>query len=149
MKNKIQILNKKASHDYEFIEKYTAGIVLMGPEIKSIRNGKASIADSYCVFRNGELWVKNMHIAEYENRGYVSLDPGRERKLLLHATEMRKLKKKIKERGFTLVATRLYIAENGYAKLNIALARGKKQYDKREDLKRKDMGRQMERMQKY
>ncbi len=148
MKNKIQIVNKKASHDYEFIERYTAGIVLLGPEIKSIRQGKAGIADAYCVFREGELWVKNMHIAEYKNRGYINLETSRERKLLLQASELKKLERKVKERGLTVIAVKLYIAENGYAKLDVALARGKKTYDKREVIKKRDTGRQLERMHK-
>ena len=148
MSNKIDIRNKKASRDYEFIEKYTAGIVLTGTEIKSLRMGKASIADTFCSFKNRELWVRNMHIAEYANRGYANHDPVWDRKLLLNASELKKLERKTKERGYTIVATRLFIADTGYAKLNIALVRGKKEYDKREDIKRRDTQRQYERLRK-
>ncbi len=148
MANKIDIRNKKALHDFELIEKYTAGIVLTGTEIKSVRLGKASIADTFCYFKNSELWVRNMHISEYANRGYSSHDPAGDRKLLLNRKELKKLERKTKERGFTIVATRLFISDTGYAKLNIALARGKKEYDKREDIKKRDTQRQHERLRK-
>ena len=144
----INIRNKKASHDYEFIEKYTAGIVLTGTEIKSIRMGKASLVDAYCYFVNGELWVKNMHVAEYDWGTYYNHVPKRDRKLLLNKKELNKLDRKIKEKGFTMVATRLFINEKGYAKLEIALARGKKEYDKREDIKKRDTKREYERLRK-
>ena len=147
-KGKIEIKNKRASHDYEFLEKYTAGIILTGTEIKSIRAGKAGIVDVFCFFRDGELWVRNMYIAEYANRGYVNHEERSERKLLLNRKELDKLERKTKERGLTIVATRLFIAENGYAKLNIALAKGKKEYDKRETLKQKDSKRDLDRMMK-
>ena len=148
MANKIDIRNKKASHNYEFIEKYTAGIVLAGTEIKSIRLGKASIADAFCYFRGKELWVRNMHVSEYANRGYSNHETDAERKLLLNRKELTKLQRKTRERGFTIVATRLFISQTGYAKINIALARGKKDYDKREDIKRRDTKRQEERLRK-
>jgi SsrA-binding protein len=148
MANKIEIRNKKASHDYEFIDKYTAGIVLTGTEIKSIRLGKASIVDTFCYFRNNELWVRNMQVAEYANRGYSNHDPAWDRKLLLNQIELRKLERKTRERGFTIVATRLFISDTGYAKLNIALARGKKEYDKREDIKKRDTKREHDRLRK-
>lgn len=148
MANKIEIRNKKASHDYEFLEKYTAGIVLSGTEIKSVRLGKVSLVDGFCAFRNGELWLRNMNIAEYANRGYVNHDPMQERKLLLNRKELKKLDKKVKERGFTIVATRLFISDSGYAKVNIALARGKKEYDKRESIKKRDTKRADERLRK-
>lgn len=148
MVNKINIRNKRASHDYEFIEKYTAGIVLSGTEIKSVRQGKANISDTFCYFRKGELWARNMHIAEYENRGYSNHDPASERKLLLNANELRKLARKGRDQGLTIIATRLFISESGYAKLNIALARGKRQYDKRQDIKKKDTQRENSRRMK-
>jgi SsrA-binding protein len=148
MANKINIKNKKALRDYELIEKYVAGIVLTGTEIKSIRMGKASIADAFCHFINNELWVRNMNIAEYANRGYANHDPASDRKLLFNARELRKLQRKTKERGFTIVATRLFISETGYAKLNIALAKGKKEYDKREDIKKRDIKLQHDRLRK-
>ena len=148
MANNINIRNKKASHDYEFLEKYTAGIILSGTEIKSVRLGKASIVDGFCSFRDGELWIRNLNIDEYANRGYVNHDPGQERKLLLNRKELRKLDRKVKERGLTIVATRMFISDSGYAKVNIALAKGKKDYDKREDIKKRDTKRSEDRLLK-
>lgn len=144
-KNKVEIKNKRASFDYEFIESFTAGIVLYGTEIKSIRAGKASLVDSYCYFQGDELWVKNLNISEYANRGYSSHDPMRSRKLLLTRKELNKLRRKSQEKGLTIIAKRMFIAENGYAKIDIALARGKREYDKRESIKEKDMRRYDER----
>ena len=122
----INIKNKKASFDYLFIETYTAGIVLTGTEIKSIRQGKASLVDTYCIFINGELWVKNMHIAEYFYGSYNNHSARRDRKLLLNKKELRKLQDAEKNPGFTIVPVRLFLNEKGLAKLVIALARGKK-----------------------
>lgn len=144
-KSKIDIKNKKASFEYEFLETFTAGIVLSGTEIKSIRAGKASLSDSYCYFIGSELFVKNMHVADYWWGSFNKHDPKRDRKLLLNKRELKKLQRAIKEKGLTIVTTRLFIAENGYAKLNIALARGKKEYDKRQTIKDKDQRRDMER----
>jgi SsrA-binding protein len=138
-KGDIVIKNKKASHDYEFLEKFVAGIVLSGTEIKSIRLGKATLSDSYCFFNNGELFIKGMHIAEYWWGNLNNHDPMRERKLLLTSRELRKIERKIKESGLTII---------GYAKAEIAIAKGKKEYDKRETLKRKDASREMDRMRK-
>ena len=135
---KIDIRNRRAGFDYEFLENYTAGIVLYGTEIKSIRAGKASLVDTYCIFINGELYVKNMHIAEYFWASYNRKDPKRDRKLLLNRKELNKLERSVKEKGLTIVPTRLFVSDNGYAKLNIALAKGKKEYDKRESIKDKD-----------
>lgn len=143
--SKIEIKNKRASFEYEFLETYTAGIVLSGTEIKSIRSGKASLVDSYCYFVGGELYVKNMHISEYWWGSFNRHDPKRDRKLLLTKRELRKLQRSVKEKGLTIVATRLFIAQNGYAKLNIALAKGKKEFDKRQSIKEKDMKRDMDR----
>lgn len=140
-KSKVEIKNKKASFEYEFLETFTAGIVLTGTEIKSIRAGKASLVDSYCYFANDELYVKNMHIADYWWGSFNKHDPKRDRKLLLTKRELRRLARAVKEKGNTIVSTRLFISENGYAKLNIALARGKKEYDKRQSIKEKDMRR--------
>ncbi|MBN1117895.1 MAG: SsrA-binding protein SmpB [Bacteroidales bacterium] len=148
MANKIEIRNKKASHDYEFIDKYTAGIVLKGTEVKSLRMGKASMVDTFCFFRNSELWIRNMHISEYANRGYMNHDPMQERKLLLNASELKKLERKVKEKGLTIVATKLFFSDRGYAKVNIALAKGKKEYDKREDIKKRDTKLQDARLRK-
>lgn len=144
-KAKVEIKNKKASFEYEFIDTYTAGIVLSGTEIKSIRAGKASLSDSYCYFSGGELYVKNMHVADYWWASFNKHDPKRDRKLLLTKKELNKLLRATKEKGMTIVTTRLFIAENGFAKLNIALARGKKEYDKRNSIKEKDQRREMER----
>ncbi len=141
----IDIKNKRASFDYEFLESFTAGIVLTGTEIKSIRGGKASLADAYCYFVKGELYVKNMHIAEYWWGSFSNHDPRRDRKLLLNRKELNKLLRRQKEKGLTIVASRLFINDAGYAKLLIALARGKKEYDKRESIKEKDLRREMER----
>lgn len=141
----INIKNKRASFDYTFIETYTAGIVLTGTEIKSIRLGKAGLADTYCFFANNELWVKNMHIAEYSYGSYNNHLARRDRKLLLNRREIMKLQREIKESGFTIVPVRLYINERGLAKLVIALAKGKKMYDKREALKEKDDKRYIDR----
>lgn len=144
-KSKVEIKNRKASFEYEFLETFTAGIVLSGTEIKSIRAGKASLPDSYCYFIGNELYVRNMHVAEYWWGSFNKHDPKRDRKLLLNRKELRKLARAIKEKGLTIVATRLFIAENGFAKLNIALARGKKEYDKRHTIKENDIRRQEDR----
>lgn len=126
----VNIKNKRATFDYEFIDTYTAGIVLTGTEIKSIRLGKASLVDTYCFFSRGELWVKGMHIAEYFYGSYNNHIARRDRKLLLSKKELRKLERATKETGFTIVPARMYINEKGLAKVVIALAKGKKQYDK-------------------
>lgn len=145
-KTGIEIKNRKASFEFEFIERYTAGIVLSGTEIKSIRMGKASLVDAYCYFSGNELYVRNMNVAEYWwGSAFSRQDPKRDRKLLLTRRELHKLQRATREKGMTIVATRLFISENGYAKLDIALARGKKEYDKRESIKEKDMRRDMER----
>ncbi|MCL2098789.1 MAG: SsrA-binding protein SmpB [Bacteroidales bacterium] len=144
-KANIDIKNKRASFEYEFLETLIAGIVLTGTEIKSIREGKASLPDAYCYFVGNELFVKNLHIAEYWWGNIDNHNPRRDRKLLLNRKELNKLLRKYKEKGLTIVATRLFIDENGYAKLEIALARGRKAYDKRENIKEKDLRREMER----
>lgn len=145
-KSKIQINNKRASFDYEFLETYTAGIVLAGTEIKSIRAGKASLQDAYCYFdTQGQLYVRGMNVAQYFWGSWGQHEPKRDRKLLLNKKELRHLRQADKEKGLTIIAVRLFIAENGYAKLLIALARGKKQYDKRQSIKEKDMRRELER----
>lgn len=143
--NTVEIKNKKASFEYEFLERYTAGIKLTGTEIKSIRAGKANLVDAYCYFEKGELYVKGLHIAEYEWGNLNNHDPRRVRKLLLTKKELNKLFRRSQEKGLTIIAYRLWINERGWAKLDIALARGKKQYDKREDIKKKDLQREMDR----
>lgn len=148
MSQEINIRNKKASFEYHLLDKYTAGIQLTGTEIKAIRNSKASITEAYCLFINEELWVRNMNISEYEQGSYNNHPPKRDRKLLLKRMELDKLIKKMKDKGMTIVPLKLFIAKSGYAKLNIALATGKKLYDKREDLKMKDDKRAMDRAMK-
>lgn len=142
----INIRNKRATFDYELVDTYTAGIVLTGTEIKSIRAGKASLVDTFCIFIKDELWVKNMHITEYFYGSYNNHTARRDRKLLLSKKELEKLQRGMKDPGFTIVPTRLFINEKGLAKLVIALAKGKKQYDKREALKEKDDRRDMARL---
>jgi SsrA-binding protein len=144
----IVIRNKKASHDYEFLEKYVAGIKLTGTEIKSIRMGKATIADSYCFFSNGELFIRGMNISEYWWGNLNNHDPLRERKLLLTSRELKKIERKVKETGLTIIVIKVFINDRGLAKAEIAIAKGKKEYDKRETLKRKDAGREMDRLRK-
>lgn len=141
----IQIRNKRASFDYEFLEEFDAGIMLVGTEIKSIRLGKASLQDAYCYFSGKELYVKGMNIASYFWGSWNGHEPLRDRKLLLTKRELRHLAIAVKQKGLTIVAVRCYIASNGYAKLHIALARGKKEYDKRAAIKEKDIRREMER----
>lgn len=149
MSDNIKIKNKKASFEYFLIEKITAGIMLTGTEIKSIREGKANLADAYCLFINNELYVKSMHIAEYNMGTHYNHEPKRDRKLLLTKRELKKLSVKVKEKGFTIVPVLLFINERGLAKLEIALAKGKHFYDKRESLKRKDSQREIERSKDY
>ncbi|PCJ24402.1 MAG: SsrA-binding protein [Flavobacteriales bacterium] len=148
MSNQINIKNKKAKFEYEFLEKFTAGIVLTGTEIKSIRAGKASIIEGYCFVNNNELFIKNMYVAEYEQGSYNNHEPRRTRKLLLNRTEINKLIKKKKDVGLTIIPLSLFINGKGYAKLDIALAKGKKLHDKRHDLKAKDAKRSMDRAMK-
>lgn len=141
----VYIKNRPVTFEYAIEDKLTAGIVLTGSEIKSVRLGKVSFNDSYCIFHDGELWVKSLHIAEYVNAGYAGHDPTRERKLLLNKRELRKWAQKLKEKGLTIVPLAMYINENGYAKLDIGLAKGKKLHDKRESIKNRDMDREMKR----
>jgi SsrA-binding protein len=146
---KINIKNKRASFDYAFIDTFTAGIVLTGTEIKSIRMGKASLVDTYCFFVDGELWVKNMNISLYAQGSYNNHDVRRDRKLLLNRKELRNLEHEIKTPGLTIVPVRVFINNAGLAKLEIALAKGKKEYDKRETLKDKEARREMDRAMKH
>lgn len=145
-KSRVQINNKKAAFEYEFLEQYDAGIVLVGTEIKSIRAGKASLQDAYCYFSGGELYVKGMNISTYFwASAWSSHEPMRDRKLLLTRRELKHLAQAVKTKGLTIVVVRAYIADNGYAKLRIALAKGKKEYDKRASIKEKDIRRELER----
>jgi SsrA-binding protein len=143
--NTINIKNKRASFEYAFIDKYIAGLQLTGTEIKSIREGKANINDAFCVFQKDELIVRNMHIAHYFDGTYNNVEEKRDRKLLLNRQELNKLQNKLKDQGLTIVPIRLFISDKGYAKLEIALAKGKKLYDKREDIKKRDTDREMKR----
>ena len=144
--NQITIKNKRASFDYELLETFTAGIVLTGTEIKAIRLGKASLVDTFAIVERGEVWVKNMYVAEYAFGTYNNHAPRRDRKLLLNRKEIRRLQTATKDRGFTIVPTRLYINERGLAKLALAIARGKKEYDKRQSIRERDDRREMDRM---
>ncbi len=145
LSNTVNIENRRAKFDYQFLEQLTAGLVLRGTEIKSIREGKVGLSDSYCYFKNDELFVKNIHITEYSEASFYNHEPLRERKLLLNRQELNKLLKKIKDQGLTIIPVKLFINEKGFAKLNIALAKGKKLYDKRDDIKKRDVEREMNR----
>ena len=148
MADRINIRNKKAYHDFEIIEKYVAGIQLQGTEIKSIRMGKVSLGESYCLFENKELYVRGMQISDYAWGSFNKHEPGRDRKLLMTKHELKKLKRKTRESGLTIVSLKVFISDSGFAKLEIGLARGQKEYDKRESIKRKDTQRQMDRLQR-
>lgn len=145
----INIRNKRATFDFELLESFTAGIVLTGTEIKSIRLGKASLVDTYCYLEKGELWVKNMNISEYFYGSYNNHKARRDRKLLLQRKELRKIERMVKETGYTIVPTRLFINDKGLAKLNISVGRGKKEYDKRQSIREKDDKRTMDRAMKF
>ena len=149
MKKSINILNKKARFSYDLLDTYTAGIVLTGTEIKSIRASKASIAESFCEFNDsGELFVINMTVQEYDHGNHFNHRPKAERKLLLNKKELRKLEKEVKNTGLTIIPTKLFINEKGFAKLKIALAKGKKLFDKRETIKDRDNKRNLDRIKK-
>lgn len=144
----VNIRNKRASFDFHLLEKFTAGLQLTGTEIKSIRQGKASLSDAFCIFKKDELWVKNMHISEYEKGTYANHEPLRIRKLLLRKSELRKLDKKVREKGLTIIPISVFISGRGFAKMEIALAKGKKVHDKRESIREKDTKRELDRMMK-
>ncbi|QYA25799.1 SsrA-binding protein SmpB [Gramella sp. MT6] len=148
MKNTINIKNRKAKFNYEFLDKYTAGIKLAGTEIKAIREGKANIAESFCEFNNHELFVINMHVEEYSHATHFNHNPKSERKLLLQRRELRKLEKEVTNSGLTIIPLRLFINDRGLAKLQIALAKGKKLYDKRETIKDRESKRRLDRIKK-
>ena len=149
MKKSVNILNKKAGYSYELLNSYLAGIVLTGTEIKSIRAGKASIAESFCEFNDrGELFVINMTVQEYDHGNHFNHKPKAERKLLLNKKELRKLEKDVKNTGLTIIPTKLFINDKGFAKLLIALAKGKKLFDKRESIKERENKRNLDRIKK-
>ncbi|MCQ2369353.1 MAG: SsrA-binding protein SmpB [Paludibacteraceae bacterium] len=149
MNGEVYIKNKKAGFDFELLDKYTAGIVLQGTEIKSLRQGRASLVDSFCYFIGGELWIKSMNIPVYFYGTYNNHIPTRDRKLLLNKKELRKLQRAVKEPGFSIVPTALFINDKGLAKVNIALAKGKKEFDKRESIKEAEDKRIMDRARKW
>ncbi|MCB0429772.1 MAG: SsrA-binding protein SmpB [Flavobacteriales bacterium] len=148
MADQIHIKNKKAGFEYHLLETFTAGMVLTGSEIKSIRAGKANINEAFCAFINEGLWVRGMHIAPYEQASYTNHEEKRDRKLLLNQRELDKISKMMQDQGLTIIPTSLFINDRGYAKLGIAVAKGKKLHDKREDLKKKDSKREMDRAMK-
>ena len=145
IKKTVNIQNHRASYEYHFLNKYTAGIMLTGTEIKSVREGNVNLTDGFCSFLNGELWLSQVHIAKFTEGTYNNHEPTRTRKLLLNKRELTQLKKKSEEQGVTIIPTRLFINERGFAKVDIALAKGKKLYDKREDIKERDVKREMQR----
>jgi len=140
-----EIKNRQAFYEYFIDAKYEAGIVLLGTEVKSIRQGKVSFNDSYCLLHKGEIWLKSLHIAEYSHGNVNNHDPLRERKLLLQKKEIRKIESKLKEKGYTLIPLRLYFNEKGLAKMEIGLAKGKKIHDKRESIRKRDTEKEMKR----
>ena len=141
----VEIKNKRASFDYEWLETFTAGLQLVGTEIKSIRQSKVSLAEAYAYMEDGEVFIRNMHIAEYDHGNINNHEPLRVRKLLLHKSEILKIEKMLKVQGNTIIPTKLFISEKGFAKLNIAIAKGKKTHDKRDSLKEKDAKREINR----
>lgn len=146
MATNVNIKNRKASYAFQLIDKYIAGIVLLGTEIKSLRNNQANISDAYCSFIENELWVNNLHIDEYTNGGYSNHIPKRARKLLLNKQELMKMDSKVKSKGMSIIPTRLFINDKGKAKIEIALAKGKNLFDKRESIKQKDIKRDLDRI---
>ena len=147
-KQKIEIVNRRAAYEYNFVTEYDAGIMLTGTEIKSIRAGNANLNDAYCLVEGGELWIRNLYIAEYEHGTDNNHEPRRTRKLLLRRPELRKLERRVKEKGFTIIPYKLFINERGFAKLRIELATGKKAYDKRDSIKEREDKRHLDRLKK-
>ena len=148
MTKKSVTVNRKAFHDFHLFDKFTAGMVLCGTEIKSIRKGSVNLKDSFCKIENGEMWLYSCHISPYEQGNRYNKEPERKRKLLLNKKEIMKMGGKIKKDGYTIIPIELFIAENGFAKLDIALCKGKKLYDKREDLTKKTQNRDIQRAMK-
>ncbi len=145
IKKNVNIVNRRASYEYEFLSKYTAGIMLSGTEIKSIREGNVNMQDGFCTFQQNELWLHQVTISKYTEGTYNNHEPTRPRKLLLNKKELNQLSKKSEEQGLTIIPIRFFINDRGFAKVDIALARGKKLYDKREDIKERDVKREMQR----
>lgn len=144
-KNRLNIVNRRAGFEYHLVQRYTAGIVLTGTEIKSVREGHVNLSDAFCFIKDGELYVRNMHIGIWKQGSYYNHEPLRVRKLLLNKSELRKIKAKALEKGFTVVPVSMFLSETGYAKLEIAVAQGKRNFDKREDIKKRDIAREMAR----
>lgn len=149
MASDINIRNKKASFEYHILETFVAGIKLLGTEIKSIREGKANISDSFCTFINNELYIRNLHIAEYSHGSFYNHEAKRDRKLLLTKKELKKLVVKGEDKGLTIIPLKIFISDRGFAKMEIALAQGKKSFDKRESLKEKDVKRELDKVMKH
>jgi SsrA-binding protein len=145
IKKHVNIVNRRASFEYQFLDKYTAGVMLKGTEIKSIREAKVNMQDGYCVLHNGELYLHNVHISTYTEGTHYNHEPMRVRKLLVKKSELKRLEKGVQEQGVTIIPIRVFISERGFAKVEIALARGKKLHDKREDIKAKDVKRELDR----
>ncbi len=141
----MEIVNRKARFEFEFVQKLEAGMQLTGTEVKSVRNGDVNIGDAWCLFQDGELYIKNLHIGEYRQASVNQHEPMRTRKLLLRKGELKKLERRVSEKGFTIVPYRIYFSDTGYAKCEIALARGKRSYDKRQSIKDRDVQREIDR----
>ena len=143
-----EIVNRKAEYEYYFVKKYEAGVMLQGTEVKALREGMANLNDAFCYFKDDELYVKNMYVAEYSQGNIYNHDARRLRKLLLRAVEIKALLRRVNEKGFTIVPYRIYFSERGFAKLEVALAQGKKSYDKRDTIKERENKREMDRLKK-
>lgn len=146
--SKVEVTNRRATFEYHFVQEFDAGMVLTGTEIKSIRAGNVNLNDAYCIVDNGEIWVRNMYIAEYKYGTSANHETRRNRKLLLRRPELKKLERRVREKGFTIVPYKLFLTERGFAKLRIALATGKKAFDKRETIKQRDDKRSLDRIKK-
>ena len=145
----IQIVNRKARYEFAFLDSYEAGLHLLGTEVKSLRAGNASMSDAYCIFLGNELFLKNLYIAEYNKSNYYNHEPRRDRKLLLKKRELKKLQRRVREKGHTIVPYKIYFSARGIAKIEIKLAQGKKSFDKRETIKLRDSTRELKRISKY
>lgn len=143
-----EIVNRKAKFEYHFLQEFDAGIMLVGTEVKSLRSGNGNLSDAYCLFKNGELYIKSLYIGEYDHGNINNHETRRDRKLLLKKTELKKLEKRVKEKGFTIVPYKIFFSERGLVKIQIVLGQGKKSYDKRDSIKDRDMKRDMDRMKK-
>ena len=145
MKTPKEIVNRKAKFEFHFLQEFDAGIMLTGTEVKSLRQGNGSISDAYCLFRNGELFIKNLYIAEYDHASVFNHETRRDRKLLLRKSELKKLERRVKEKGLTIVPYKIFFSDRGFVKIQVILGQGKKSYDKRDTIKQRDMKRDLER----